>query len=121
MSHFGSLVESLASLSVPVKRQQEIPVQFCAQPSPAPVLGHVPVCCAPQCPWSTGFCTSTLEKLWPNTAPCTTTELLSFVSPRPSLYPPPGQGKIFMYEHYYGSKIRYFKTSVILSQNEKSL
>lgn len=50
MSHFGSLVKSLASLSVPVKMQQEIPVKSCAQASAVPVLGEVPVCCAPKMP-----------------------------------------------------------------------
>lgn len=32
MSCFGLLVKPLASLSVPVKTQQEIPVKSCAQP-----------------------------------------------------------------------------------------
>lgn len=32
MSRFGSLVKSSASLSVPVKTPQEIPVESCAQP-----------------------------------------------------------------------------------------
>lgn len=122
MSHFG-LVKSSASLSAPVKMQQEIPVKSCAPGSSALCAGGCASLLCPSIPVEHRILHEQSGEVVTKCCTCAITaqscSSLCHLTPHRILLW--DRGKTFMYKHYYVPKRRCFKTSVVLSQNEKSL